>query len=799
MTVSTAYVALVYAGNGVTTDFPVTWPFFSGGLIVTAISATGVRSLRFITTNYTVSGGTAANGLPGTGTLSMNVPPASGTFIEITRHTARTQTATFTNNDAFPAKTVETAYDKAVLQMQETHDEAHRALRLDPDDYNAGLISPILPAVVADNYLKVNADGDGFEFGPGLPGPTGDTGPPGATGPAGSPGPSYGGSSTTSLTVGTGSKSLTTQSGLAWQVDNAIRLQSGTAWMEGQVTAYSGTALTVNVTLTNGSGTLAAWVLGPVGGAPGAGAVTSVNGAVGTVQIPVPIDTDMVIVNGREIAPFLLDFAGRMVFGADIGTGDPYGPSFNELNKLKLFVWDVPDMEQNYIPLQLHGGGALEIYDKDENVRIPALPSIPTQAQTLDARSGSPITLTQWNGIVGNFQSNSSGVGYTSVVSATAFYPSNAITFTNGPRPDDTAGSFTGTQALYETTENGSQQGTPTTNAGESPCTGFAFRFIEDGVRDLNWTLSGAPVLFVSTAGVGGAGIDNFIATGTFWSRFQAHVTNQKARATAASKTFNIPAVFIWGGESDCDADTKSRATYLTKLNTFHSDMNTYVKAQTGQANDIVTVGVQINYGARRPNNPGAVALGYYDWHNGQDHVLAGPTYPYTWNDQFHPNALGRRLVGEIMGRAAKVALVDHRKWTGLRPRAVWAKGAEVYVRFYVPSGPLCFDTVHVPPVKDYGFKVTDGGGTKTISRVHPVSADTIKITCSTAVSGTVSVRYALDYLYDNPVMDPTYGAAGNLRDSDRTRVVYAGANYYLWNWALAFDLTADVLQATVS
>ena len=82
------------------------------------------------------------------------------------------------------------------------------------------------------------------------------------------------GTSTTSVAVGTGSKSWTTQTGKQFSVGvflTIARTAAPTNWMVGQVTAYnSGTgALTVNVTGTNGSGTYTDWTIN-VSGAQGA-------------------------------------------------------------------------------------------------------------------------------------------------------------------------------------------------------------------------------------------------------------------------------------------------------------------------------------------------------------------------------------------------------------------------------------------------------------------------------------------------------------------------------------------------
>lgn len=84
----------------------------------------------------------------------------------------------------------------------------------------------------------------------------------GATGGSGSAGAGYGGTSTTSTLIGTGSKVFTTQAGLAYVVGSVVRVvRNGdvTAFMDGTVTAYSGTSITVDVTSTSGAGTFTDW------------------------------------------------------------------------------------------------------------------------------------------------------------------------------------------------------------------------------------------------------------------------------------------------------------------------------------------------------------------------------------------------------------------------------------------------------------------------------------------------------------------------------------------------------------
>jgi hypothetical protein len=122
----------------------------------------------------------------------------------------------------------------------------------------------------------------------GLVGSTGAIGATGATGVQGATGDRYATTSNTSLTIGTGSKSLTVETGLAYTVeqDVVIANSSGIS-MNGSVTSYnSGTgALVVNVISTSGSGTYSSWQVNLDGaiGAQGATGATGVQGATGPV------------------------------------------------------------------------------------------------------------------------------------------------------------------------------------------------------------------------------------------------------------------------------------------------------------------------------------------------------------------------------------------------------------------------------------------------------------------------------------------------------------------------------------
>jgi hypothetical protein len=153
---------------------------------------------------------------------------------------------------------------------------------------------------------NINVAGVPGQTGPiGPTGPTGDPGgPPGPQGPAGPQGnqgangtngiqgiqgvqgiqgASYIATSITSLAVALGVQTFTTQTGLAYLVGARARASSNSAptnFMEGIVTSYTGTALTINVDVIGGSGTFADWNLnvagvagGPIGPAGPTGAI----------------------------------------------------------------------------------------------------------------------------------------------------------------------------------------------------------------------------------------------------------------------------------------------------------------------------------------------------------------------------------------------------------------------------------------------------------------------------------------------------------------------------------------------
>jgi collagen triple helix repeat protein len=119
---------------------------------------------------------------------------------------------------------------------------------------------------------------------PGRTGDAGPQGPQGIPGPAGGPG--YMATSLSNASIASGAQSFITQSGLAYTAGARVRVArngSTTEWMEGTVTGYSGSTLSLTVDLINGSGTFADWTINLAGvrGTQGPSGPAGIQGPVG--------------------------------------------------------------------------------------------------------------------------------------------------------------------------------------------------------------------------------------------------------------------------------------------------------------------------------------------------------------------------------------------------------------------------------------------------------------------------------------------------------------------------------------
>ena len=161
MTVSTTTTSVSYTGNGSTTSFAVTFPFFGTGStaeleVVERTIATGAEVTKSYSTHYTVTGGDGS-----TGAVVAGSAPTDTVQWHIRRKTTTTQTSNYVTNDPFPADTLEGDIDRLAMSGQERDGDISQAFRF-PDTYTGGA-SVTMPEPAASKLLSWNSDADALE------------------------------------------------------------------------------------------------------------------------------------------------------------------------------------------------------------------------------------------------------------------------------------------------------------------------------------------------------------------------------------------------------------------------------------------------------------------------------------------------------------------------------------------------------------------------------------------------------------------------------------------------------------
>lgn len=162
MTISTTTNRVPYTGNGVAVAFSFPYAFFAQAdlVVVETIIATGVQTVKTLTTHYTISGSVDALGhYSSGGTVTAVTAPASTVTWTIYRDPTATQTTDLVENDPMPAESIEAALDYQTMLNQRTRDIAARSLQ-QPEGDSATIGR--LPAKVdrADTVLAFDSDGD---------------------------------------------------------------------------------------------------------------------------------------------------------------------------------------------------------------------------------------------------------------------------------------------------------------------------------------------------------------------------------------------------------------------------------------------------------------------------------------------------------------------------------------------------------------------------------------------------------------------------------------------------------------
>lgn len=257
---------------------------------------------------------------------------------------------------------------------------------------------------------------------------------------------------------------------------------------------------------------------------------------------------------------------------------------------------------------------------------------------------------------------------------------------------------------------------------------------------------------------------------------------------------FNVPAVCWMQGESDIvdypDTD------YKVLFKQMYHDLNTDIKAITRQDNDIRIILYQSNIITKgekyKPN--------VFDCQESltpeiqmelvrDDSLIwaSGPVYPYSFvNESLHIDGISQKRIGNLAAKSI-LGLLHHEKcFKGVIPTKTIIIGNEIHIGFNVPYPPLCFDTITVKKVNNYGFNVIRKDNVDIISDVV-LYHDSVIINCKESPLNC-KIRYAINGEFKKSGW--RIGPRGNLRDSrgDHEKVSISGKQYPQHNWCYMFD-----------
>lgn len=270
------------------------------------------------------------------------------------------------------------------------------------------------------------------------------------------------------------------------------------------------------------------------------------------------------------------------------------------------------------------------------------------------------------------------------------------------------------------------------------------------------------------------------------YNKFIKEIATAYNKAQERGWEFFVPAVCWMQGESDIveypDYDYKE---YFHRM---YNDLNTDIKNVTHQKDDIriicyqtstITKGLRYkpnNYDATEPLTPTAQMELIRD-----DTLVwaSGPTYPYDFvNESLHIDAVGQRKIGILAAHSALGILRGKERIIGLVPLSYEVLGNDIHIKFNVPNLPLCYDTINVRKVDNYGFNVIRQDGVDIISNVF-IHQDSVVLNCSESPQ-RCKLRYGIngEFLKGGR----KNGSRGNLCDSQSP---YS-------NWCFFFEHICD-------
>lgn len=299
--------------------------------------------------------------------------------------------------------------------------------------------------------------------------------------------------------------------------------------------------------------------------------------------------------------------------------------------------------------------------------------------------------------------------------------------------------------------------------------------------------------IVVTSCGVGGRNIAELQkgAVPHLYNRILSAMTQVKALATAAGKTYGVPVVTIDHGYNDYSTATQAEATlagYKAALGLLIDNITADVIAMSGQLYPPVFLIMQTKSVAQSELNYLHVGQAQLELSLERPNVfVVGPVSHHT-DKGIHEDSNGARWSGCDIGKVAQRVLVARRDWEPLRPLAASyaAGGTEILVDHLVPAPPLVFAPTYIGHTATThphrGYQVFVNDVEVPVIRARIVADTVVAVETANVLPAGAAVRV----LYGGNL---AAAGSGNLRDSDATVYPYN----YSYTPAIGHAVSANI------
>lgn len=310
--------------------------------------------------------------------------------------------------------------------------------------------------------------------------------------------------------------------------------------------------------------------------------------------------------------------------------------------------------------------------------------------------------------------------------------------------------------------------------------------------------------------GQGSSAISLFVKGTALYSNLISEITNIKNRSNNTINKLIVPA-FCWiQGEGDLDNGVQYYIDTLTQL---RADLDSDIKAITGQTEDVHCIIYQTNQLCPSSSSPwvpnqyesgtdgarfaGSVVAQWKLVRDSQYFHLSSPVYPMEFvtsqnGARIHISGMSQKFLGYYEGLAAKRLMDGHGYDIGLYVTSVTkVDNTHLTVSLHTPCPPVVFDLDSVEQVSHYGFSVITEENVDIITDVaidrDNFGTTNILITTSADCSGA-KLRYGCNGT--KGYSGYKSGPRGNVRDSQGLwyKAQLNGIGVPMHNWLMFFE-----------